>query len=207
MRRCGQAATEAVRRNDGISTALRRVYHRFLHVPHHRRSVIAALASEDDQQRRARRYVRSRLYWKPLYKYCASRAGARLRMPRIHAGFLASVSRIGSMTRMTVEGELPHVSRCCSIDLLRMMKASLRQKRGGDLSRLDFDNAEPRSAREHDRAGSPRITFSVNGREAFQSGCREAAREAMQRVSPSSKHTISMMRIAPRIAKPSDVSE
>jgi len=125
--------------------------------PTTRRSVIAALASDDDQRRRAFDTFVA-VYWKPLYKYLRVARGRDVEDAEDSTqAFLAKCFEKGSLTSY-------EASKASFRTFLRLlfdrfvaneMKASLRQKRGGDLARLDFENAETEIARAHDRGGNP----------------------------------------------------
>jgi RNA polymerase sigma factor (sigma-70 family) len=130
--------------------------------PTTRRSVIAALASDDDEQRRRAFDTFVALYWKPLYKYLRVARGREVADAEDSTqAFLAKCFENGSLAAYDA-------SKASFRTFLRLLfdrfvanelKASSRQKRGGDLARLDFDNAETEIAREHDRGGTPEDYF------------------------------------------------
>src|SRR5258706_10892933 len=130
--------------------------------PPTRRSVIAALASDDDEERRRAFDTFVVLYWKPLYKYLRVARGREIADAEDSTqAFLAKCFENGSLASYDS-------ARASFRTFLRLlfdrsvaneMKASSRQKRGGDLAQLDFENAETEIAREHDRGGSPEDYF------------------------------------------------
>jgi len=130
--------------------------------PTTRRSVIAALASDDDEQRRRAFDTFVALYWKPLYKYLrVARGRESADAEDLTQAFLAKCFENGALNAYDA-------AKASFRTFLRMLfdrfvanevKASLRQKRGGGSTRLDFEHAEVEIAREHDRGGTPEDYF------------------------------------------------
>lgn len=130
--------------------------------PTTRRSVIAALASDDDEMRRRAFDTFVALYWKPLYKYLrVARSRDVPDAEDLTQTFLAKCFENGSLA----DYDTAKASFRTFLRLLfdrfaaNELKASLRQKRGGDIAHVDFVNAESEIAREHDRGGTPEDYF------------------------------------------------
>lgn len=130
--------------------------------PTTRRSLIVALASDDEEQRRRGFDTFVAIYWKPLYKYLrVARTQNKADSEDLTQAFLAKCFENGSLATYDA-------ARASFRTFLRVLfdryvanevKASQRQKRGGGLAALDFENAEQEITREHDRRGSPEEYF------------------------------------------------
>ncbi|MEA2337248.1 MAG: hypothetical protein QOE82_1255 [Thermoanaerobaculia bacterium] len=130
--------------------------------PTTRRSVIAALASDDDDQRRRAFDTFVALYWKPLYKYLRVARGRDVSDAEdLTQAFLAKCFENGSLSAYDAAKATFRTFLRLLFDrfVANEVKASLRQKRGGDLAHVNFDDAEIEIAREHDRGGTPEDYF------------------------------------------------
>jgi RNA polymerase sigma factor (sigma-70 family) len=130
--------------------------------PTTRRSVIAALASDDDDQRRRAFDTFVALYWKPLYKYLRVARGRDVSDAEdLTQAFLAKCFENGALSAYDAAKASFRTFLRLLFDrfVANEVKASLRQKRGGDLAHVNFDDAEVEIAREHDRGGTPEDYF------------------------------------------------